>query len=400
MCKEERINIMKKKLLFLVLSLSIMVLAWGCGKKSPAEELDPTKDGNEATTDTDGDTTGENTNNTDNTDNTDATAVEAPVKEAYEVSDYITLGDYKGLTVTYTKLEVKDADVDAQIQKDLEGAATEEEVTDRAVQAGDIVNIDYEGLKDGVAFEGGTAQGYDLEIGSGNFIEGFEDKLIGAKKGDELALNLTFPENYTSAELAGQAVVFNVKVNAIKVSVVPELTEDYVKNNTDHDTIDAYKEATRKELEEANEETMRNEKINSLLEKIIENSKISSYPQTLIDYYAYEMESYYSQYAAMFGYKLVDFLAANGMTEESFATEKNSYAEDRAAQELVLNSIIKSENMALTEDEYKSGVADFIEQYGYESEEEFFQNATEEQIRESLTWEKAVNFILEKSVEA
>lgn len=324
---------MKKKLLFLVLSLSITALAWGCGKKSPAEELEPTP-GNEAATDTDVDTTGENPGTTDNT------AAEAPVKEAYEVGDYITLGDYKGLTVTYTKLEVKDADVDAKIQEDLAGAATDEEVTDRAVQAGDVVNIDYEGLKDGVAFEGGTAQGYDLEIGSGSFIEGFEDGLIGAKKGDELALNLTFPESYTNAELAGQAVVFNVKVNTIKVSVVPELTEDYVKNNTDYDTIDAYKEATRKELEESNQNSMKNEKINNLLTAIIENSKISSYPQTLIDYYAYEMESYYSQYAAMFGYQLADFLAANGMTEASFATEKNSYAEDRAAQELVLSAII------------------------------------------------------------
>ncbi len=386
---------MKKKLLFLVMSLSIMVLAWGCGKKSPAEELNSGTQGNEAAENNDGDETGETV------EPTDGAAAEAPVKGEYEIDDYITLGDYKGLTVTYTKLEVTDTDVNDRIQEDLEGDATEEEVTGRTVQEGDIANIDYEGLKDGVAFEGGTAKGTDLEIGSGNFIEGFEEGLIGAAIGEERTLNLTFPENYSnSPDLAGKEVVFNVKINAIKASVVPELTEDYVKNNTDYDTIASYKAAIRKELEEDNEETMKNEKINNLLTTVIDNSKISSYPETLINYYAYEMESYYSQYAAMFGYKLADFLAANGMTEEKFATEKNSYAESRAAQELALNAIIKAEKMELTEDEYKNGVAELVEQYGYESEEEFFQYATEEQIKESLAWEKVVNFILEQSVGA
>ncbi len=378
---------MKKKLLFLVMSVSIMVLAWGCGKKNVADELDSAAEPTvtEAPADTEG---------------TDVTVAEAPVKEAYEVSDYITLGEYKGLPVTYTKLEVTDADIDSAIKSELEGNAKEEEVTDRAVQTGDIVNIDYEGLKDGVAFEGGTAQGSDLEIGSNSFIEGFEEGLIGAKVGDELSLDLTFPADYGNAELAGQAVVFKVKVNSIKVSVVPELTEDYVKNNTDYESIAAYKEGTRTELVKANENTMKNEKIKNLITTIVNSSTISSYPQSVVDYYAYEMESYYQQYASMFGYELADFLAANGMTEEKYNEDKKSYAEDRTAQELVLNAIIKAENMQITDEEYKAGIATYVEEYGYESEEEFLQYATEEQIKESLIWEKAVNFILEKSVEA
>jgi trigger factor len=194
--------------------------------------------------------------------------------------------------------------------------------------------------------------------------------------------------------------VFNVKVNSIKVSVVPELTEDYVKTNTDYENLAAYKEGTRTNLIAANDETMRNEKIKNLITTIVDTSTISSYPQSVVDYYAFEMESYYSQYAAMFGYELVDFLAANNLTEESFALEKKAYAEDRTAQELVLNSIIKAEKMEISDDEYKAGVASYIEDYGYASEEEFFQNATEEQIRESLIWEKAVNFILDQAVEA
>ncbi len=384
---------MKKKLLLLVMSVSIMVLAWGCGKKAVTDEsVTPTEGAvTEAPADTDStDTEGEGTD----------TPVQVPVKEAYEVSDYITLGEYKGLPVNYTKLEVTDEDVDSAIKGDLEANATDEEVTDRAVQTGDLVNIDYEGLKDGVAFEGGTAQGYDLEIGSGSFIPGFEDGLIGAKVGEELSLDLTFPENYGSADLAGQAVVFKVKVNSIKVSVVPELTEDFVKNNTDFESIAAYKEGTRAELVKANEDTMRNEKIRNLITTIVDGSKFNSYPQSVVDYYAFEMESYYQQYASMFGYELADFLAANGLTEEKYAEEKKSYAEDRTAQELVLNAIIKNENMELTDEEYKAGVANYVEEYGYASEEEFFQYATEEQIKESLIWEKAVDFILAQSVEA
>jgi trigger factor len=391
-CKKERIIIMKKKLLFLVLSVSIVVLAWGCGKKDVADESDSAAE--VTVTEAPADTDAEGTEDT----GAEAPAAEAPVKEAYEVSDYITLGEYKGLPVTYTKLEVTDADIDKAIKAELEGNAKDEEVTDRAVQNGDIVNIDYEGLKDGVAFEGGTAQGTDLNIGSNSFIAGFEEGLIGAKVGDELSLDLTFPADYGQAELAGQAVVFKVKVNSIKVSVVPELTEAYVKDNTDFETIAAYKEGTRTDLVKANEDTMKNEKIKNLITAIVDSSTISSYPQSVVDYYAFEMESYYQQYASMFGYELADFLAANGMTEEKYAEEKKSYAEDRTAQELVLNAIIKAENMQITDEEYKAGVASYIEEYGYASEEEFFQYATEEQIKESLIWEKAVDFILAQAV--
>lgn len=383
---------MKKKLLFLVLSISIITLAWGCGKKDAAQEADPTT---EATA-----TVAPTGTAAAPVEGTEDAATVAPVKEAYEVSDYITLGEYKGLKVSYTKLEVTDANIDEAIKTDLEENATDEEVKDRAVQNGDTVNIDYEGLKDGVAFEGGTAQGYDLEIGSGSFIPGFEEGLVGAKLGAEVALNLTFPADYSAPDLAGQAVVFNVKVNSITTSVVPELNEDFVKNNTDYDSIAAYKEGVRADLVKENDNTMRNEKIRNLITTIVDGSKISSYPQSVVDFYAFEMESYYQQYASMFGYKLEDFLAANGLTEEKYAEEKKAYAEDRTAQELVLNAIIKAENMQLSDEEYKAGVADYIKEYGYESEEEFFKIATEGQIKESLIWEKAVNFILEQSVEA
>jgi trigger factor len=386
---------MKKKTLLLMMGLSVTLFAWGCGKKSVADELNAQNDsptGTPAVTQAAEDTA-------EDTDQGSA-ASQAPVREAYEVSDYITLGQYKGVKAVYDKLEVTDADVDKAIEDDLSSNSTEEEVKDRAVQTGDIVNIDYEGLKDGVAFDGGTAQGYDLEIGSGSFIPGFEDGLIGHNTGEKVKLDVTFPEEYPTEELAGKAVVFNVTINSIKAKKLPELNDEYVKDNTDYKTVAEYKEGTRAELAKSNEETMKNAKMGNILQTIISNSEISSYPQTLIDYYGYEMESYYTQYAQMFGMDLAAFIEANGMNQAAYDEQKKSYAENRAAQELVLNSVIKTENMVLTDDEYSKGLADYMEKYDVKTEDEFYQNyGTKEQIKESLLWEKAMNFLVAESVE-
>ena len=392
---------MKKKILFLTLSLSMLMLVWGCRKKDVENKVDDTTDNAPTVTAGAADTATTDGTTTDGT-TTDGTAAEtvAPTKEAYEVSDYITLGEYKGIEVTVEKLEVTEADIDAAIQTELEANATDEEVTGRAVENGDIVNIDYEGLKDGVAFEGGTAQAADLTIGSNTFIPGFEEQLVGANIGDKLALDITFPEDYSqSPELAGQPVVFNVTVNSIKKSVVPELTLEYVTTNTDFDTIEAFREGSRATLQTTNEETMKNDKINSVLAAIVENAAVSSIPETLIEYYKYEMTDYYTQYAAMFGMDFAAFLASSGMTEESFATERQTYAESRATQELVINAVIKAEKIELSDDEYKEGLAKIVTDYGYATEAELFETATETQIKESLLWEKAVKYLSEQAVE-
>lgn len=375
---------MKKKLL-LVMGLGVLLVAGGCAKKDVASELDSNTEAE--TVDT-------------GSESTDVTATDTiPVKENYKVSDYIKLGQYKGVEVTVEKLETTEEDVNAAIQSELENNSTEEEVTGRPVQNGDIVNIDYEGIKDGVAFEGGTAEGYDLTIGSGTFIPGFEDQIIGANVGDNLELNVTFPENYSSEELAGQPVVFKVKVNAIKQTVIPELTEDYVKNNTDYDSIEAYREAIRAQLQAENEKQMSDNKMIAVLDAIIANSEISSYPQTLLDYYAWEIKNYYTQQAAMFGMEFEDFIAAIGSSVEQFNTSASSYAEQRAAQELVLKAIAEEENITITDAEYEEGVAEIIEEYGYASKEELLAEATEAEIRESLLWEKVFDFIVAAAIE-
>lgn len=369
---------MKKKVLLVVMCISILMLAGGCSKKTD------TNDSNISGTPV-------------------PTSAVVPssalivTKGEYVLNDYIKLGQYKGIEVTVEQLEVTDADVETAVKDDMITNATPVEVTGRAVETGDIVNIDYEGLKDGIAFDNGTATAYDLTIGAGKFIPGFEDQLIGANIGDKLELNITFPADYTDTTLAGQPVVFKVTVNSIKK--IPELTEEYVKANTESDSIAAYKESIKAGLQATNVTTMANQKTSSVFSKIVENSKISSLPQTLLDYYTAARKDYYNQTATSYGVDLATFLSAYQITQEQFDSEIKAYAEAMSTQEIVLKAIIAAEKFELTDAEYQAGITQIVADYGYASEEEFLQSAEEAQIKEYLLWQKTMDFITEQSVE-
>ena len=211
---------MKKKLCMLVLALCMTASVTACGSK------EDTKSSTEAKKED----TKEESKQEDSQDNKEENSGEVTEDTRIvsvapdEMDQYIKVGEYKGLDVQEDVQEVTDSDIDIQIQTNLSQNLVEVEDENAEVKNGDVVNIDYEGKKDGVAFDGGTAEGFDLTIGSGSFIDGFEDGLIGAKKGETRDLNLTFPENYQAEELAGQDVVFTVKINAIKTT--PELTEE------------------------------------------------------------------------------------------------------------------------------------------------------------------------------
>lgn len=381
--KEDKL--MKKKLLLLVMCISLIGVLGGCGKKEDK---------------TDGDTTDKLTED-DNTGDDLESQLVIVEKEDYVVADYITLGDYKGIEYTIQKLEVTDEDVEDAINEELEANSEEKEVTDRTiVEDGDIVNIDYEGLKDGVAFEGGTAANQDLVIGSGLFIPGFEEGLIGATVGQKIDLNITFPEVYNqSPELAGQPVVFKVTINGIKEKIVPELTEDYVKNVLEFDSIKAYKDQVREDLQEANETTMNNEKIENIFQKVVEASEVLSYPKTLIDFYKAERKNWYIQYASYFGMDLAAFMEASEITEEQFEEDVVSYAEAMAKQELVLNAIKEAEKLTITDEEYETGLDKIATDYGYATTEEFLAIAEEDQVRESLLWQKVLDFVVAEAKE-
>lgn len=372
------------------MGLCVMLLAGGCTKNGAAGNLSnnvsPTESATDATV-------------------SGAPAEVAPVREAYKVADYIKLGKYKGIAVTVEKLTVSDADVEAKIQSELVSNTTTEEVTDRkVVKDGDIVNIDYEGLKDGVAFEGGTAKGSDLTIGSGQFIEGFEEGLIGKNVGDKVELNLTFPEDYTDgsgnkSDLAGQAVVFNVTINSIKKSVTPKLTEAYVKEKTDYDSINAYRKATRESLEATNQETMDNNKTNSVITALIDESTITSYPQTLIDYYSYSYESYISQMLYYYyNTTIEDYIKAQGQTQEDFDANVKTVAENYAALEMVERAIAEAENIKVTDDEYATALKKYMTDYSKTTEEDLYKTITKEEITDELLLKKALDVAVENAV--
>jgi trigger factor len=385
---------MKKKVLFIVMSVCMLALATGCGKKGVAGDLnDKTGTDNSATEDT--------TDTTDTTDTSDTGSSETtiPVKEAYEVSDYITLGDYKGLEISVTKLEVSDQDVEDAVKADLEANPVEEEVTGRAVQSGDIVNIDFEGIMDGVAFENGSAEDYDLTIGSNSFIEGFEEGIIGANVGDKLSLELKFPEEYSNDPTkAGKPVTFNVTVNAIKTSKVAELTEEYVKENTDFATIEEYKNSFRENLEAQNEEEMKNEKINNVIQKLVENSTISSLPQTLVDYYTADRNYYFSQLAYYYGMDLETYVTNSNSTMDEFNDYVKTYAEGASRQELVIAAVAKAEKLEVSDEEYQDEIEYYKTNYGYETEEDILKIMSKDQIKENILLQKALDYVVEQAV--
>ena len=326
-------------------------------------------------------------------------AVNELSKGEYDLDEHIKLGKYKGVQVNVKseKKEVTDDDINVEIQMVMRSSEEElKEVKDREVQIGDTVNIDFEGFKDDEPFEGGKGEDYELLIGSGAFIPGFEEKLIGAKKGDQLDLDLTFPEDYHSEDLAGKDVVFKVKVNSISIY---ELSEEYVKNNTEEKTIEDYKAAIAKDLKEKVEANLKDAKNMKAYLEVLDNSEIISIPQTLFDYHKEDLRVYYVNYAQMYGMDLKSFIAMSGMSEDDFNKMAEEYAETLATQELVLSAVIKAEKMELTDKEFQEEVEEQASKSGI-SVDEFLENqASEEYLRESILYYKAFEFIGEQAVE-
>lgn len=275
------------------------------------------------------------------------------------------LGQYKGLEVAVEKVNVTDEEVDNEIQAILESGA-ETAAVDRPARLGDVVNIDYEGKKDGVAFDGGTAQGFDLELGSGMFIPGFEDGLVGAKKGEVKDLNLTFPEQYQAADLAGQDVVFTVTVNEVKEKKVPELTDAWVKQYTNGDTTNVadFKANIRKQLEEYRQQDVEANAQNQLVGQVIGASEIE--PTTEAIEYEYQtMIGMYDQYAAMMGVTTDEYLEQYGVDPQAMKIQLSYYAEEAVKQRLMEDAIMEAEGLAVT-DADKQALADM---YGYSVDE-------------------------------
>ena len=287
----------------------------------------------------------------------------------YDVESMVKLGEYKGLTYTETDVSVSDDEVESQINSTLTAHATAEQITDRAVEDGDTVKIDFEGKIDGKIFDGGTASGASLTIGSGTFIDGFEDGLIGVKPGDKTTLKLKFPDEYkTNTDLAGKDVTFDVTVNYIKGDdIVPELDDDFVKglNIDDVSNVKEYRAYVKSQLQANKESEAEKSKQSELLQQAVDNAEIKEIPEELVTQYATQYTDYYKQYASYFGLELSDFLTQYmNQTEEEFNQSAEDYGKERAGYMLVVSAIAKAEKVDV-DALYDEKVAQYAEQSGY-----------------------------------
>jgi len=384
---------MKKFVLILILSLSIMAVFAGCNKKT--NEDSDSNNNIEATP------TPVPTDDTDNTDEGEVTdkfvPIENPVvKEDYDYNDYIKIGQYKGVEVKVEKLTVTEENLEIAIQMDMhDNGATPIVVTDRAVQLGDTVNIDFVGYHNGEPFSGGSFQGYDLTVGSRQFIDGFEDQLIGAELNTEIEVNVVFPENYGNATLAGEPAVFKVIVNGIQYY---EITDDYINNIVGFDSKEEYVENLRSELNAYYTERMISQKENDLYDTIIKNSEITL-PDNLVEYYESDLRTLYINVAASYETDLETFIVLSGGTMEAFEADIKEYSRNMATRELFIKAISNAEGIELTEEEFQAKVSEYAEQYGYESNEAFLEEAETDILREDLLFRKIVDFIVAESIE-
>ena len=317
-----------------------------------------------------------------------------------EVGDKVTLGQYKGIEVVGSAQEVGEEEVDAYINYMMQGSSALEEVTDRdVVEDGDIANIDYVGKKDGVAFDGGTAQGYDLTIGSGMFIPGFEEGLVGVKKGETVDLDLTFPENYSSADLAGAEVVFTVTVNGIYKTAA--LNDEYVASLGIEgiSTTEEYRIYVKEMMQQSYAQEGEREIQTQILAKVTENAKVTEVPQELVDKFYNVNISNMTYMASMNGMDLESFVSAYyGLDAENFKAETLAAAEVSAKQAFVCLKIAAEENILVSDEEVNTAINERYAEYGYASAEEFRGVVVFEEYRDSLWLDKIIDFLVENAV--
>ena len=334
---------------------------------------------------------------TDSTDSTDAkTATEAKTDEKAP-SDYgsVELGDYIGVEIPNIDTSVSDQDVDAQINTELQQDPDKEQITDRAVQEGDTVNIDYTGTKDGVAFDGGSAKGYDLVIGSNNFIEGFESGLIGHNIGEDVQLNLTFPSDYNNKDLAGAAVVFDVKINSISVSKPATLTDEWVSKHTSgaQTTVDAYKAEVKKQIEDQRKKSAEQQDQYNALTAVMKNSTYKLNDKAVDYEYDSAMEPI-NNMIKQYGMTIEQYAQAYGTDEEGLKAKVREQAESVAKERVTIDAIYKKEKMSLKDEDYQK----IIEASGLTTtKDELIKQYGKDKVEQAVKSYKVVNFLVEKA---
>ena len=312
----------------------------------------------------------------------------------------VSLGKYKGVEVAKADVAVTDEEVDAELVKEQEKNATFKEITDRAVENGDKVNLNFEGFVDGEAFEGGKGEDYPLTIGSGSFIPGFEDQLVGAKIGEEIEVNVTFPENYQSAELAGKPAVFKCTVLKITQKVLPELNDEFADDVSEFSTLEEYKADIRKNLEVKKEENARTEKENKVIDAIIADSEIEI-PEPMLKAQQEQIVDEFAQRLQSQGLNIDQYFSYMGSSREKMLEEVKDQADKRIRTRLVLEEIVKAENIAATDEDFEVELDKLAKAYGADLEtvKKIFDGIEKDRMMEDIAVQKAVSFVADNAVE-
>ena len=308
----------------------------------------------------------------------------------------VILGKYMGVTVTKIDTSVTEDEVEAELENQRNTNARTVTVTDRPVKEGDTAVIDFEGFVDGVAFDGGKAENHSLEIGSHSFIDTFEEQLVGKNAGDEVEVNVTFPEQYQAADLAGKPAVFKVKINEVKAKELPELNDEFAQDVAGVDTLAEYKEELKKNLTEKKENEAKKTKEDEAIQKIIDKSKMDL-PEAMIDTQCETMVNEFAQRIAQSGLSMDQYLQFSGMTVDQLKEQVRPEAETRIKSSLVLEQIAKEENIEVSDEDIDAEIEKMAKAYGMEADKlkEYMGDSEKESMKRDLAITKAVDLIME-----
>lgn len=308
----------------------------------------------------------------------------------------VKLGKYLGVQVTKVDTSVSEDEVAEALEKERNNNARTVTVTNRPAANGDTVVIDFEGFVDGVAFEGGKGENHSLELGSHSFIDTFEDQLVGKNAEDEVEVNVTFPEQYQAAELAGKPAMFKVKIHEIKAKELPQLDDEFAQDVSEFDTLAEYKEDVKKRLTEQKENEAKRTKEDEAIQKIIDKSEMEL-PEAMIETQCENMVNEFAQRIAQSGLSMEQYMQFSGLTIEKLKEQVRPEAETRIKSSLVLEQIAKEENIEVTEEDIDAEVAKMAAAYGMEADKlkEYMGDAEKESMKRDISVTKAVTLIMD-----
>ena len=312
----------------------------------------------------------------------------------------VKLGDYKGVEIDKFSAEVTEEEVNAEIDRERDNSARMVSVEDRPVQDGDMTELDFEGFVDGVAFEGGKGENYPLTIGSGAFIPGFEEQLIGAEINKEVEVNVTFPEDYNAEHLAGKDAVFKCTVKEIKAKELPELDDEFASEVSEYDTLEEYKANVRKGLEEKKAKQAKEEKEDAAMAAVVENAKIEI-PEAMLTTEQRQMYDQFAQRITMQGIQMEQYMQMTGSTKEGMLEQLKPQAERKIKSRLCMEAVAKAENITASEEEYEEEMKVMADAYQIEADKvkEMMGEKEKKSIMADIAVRKAIEFVAENAVE-